>query len=766
MLDTNGCRGASDTFRLTVYPLPQPQLRLRDSARFCAGDSIALAANASYPQYRWNDLTAATDSLIFVRRSGRYALEVTDTNGCRNISDTLTITRLERPDTQLLVSGPLAFCADDSVVIEAAAGAFRYRWSDGVRGRRRTFRQGRSVRLFLQAPNGCRDTSRILQTTRYPLPFATVQSDTGRICRGDSTRIYIPSDPALTRIRWNGNQTSSGIYARSAGPWFAQLLDTNGCRGTTDTFLLTVDTLPRPQLTFSGPRAFCADTQLYVSTRRRYPQLDWSTGSRADTLVVRQSDTNGLTVIDGNGCRGAASPFTTRVLDLPRPLIVLDSNARFCAGDSLQLRTQKAWPRYQWSNGSASRATFAKNSGTLSVRVIDSNGCSNQASPISVQRLSRPQPQLSSSGDTSVCPDTDFFLAPDRAYAQYQWNDGRSRRRIALASEGLYYLRVVDEFGCRGFSDSLLFRYHPDFEPMVINEGPKRFCADRSVNLSVNGAYRQILWNNGATDSSIRVDQSGVYFYEARDSNGCLGQSPQRTLTVWPLPELTIKSGRSDQALAFCPGDSLVLEAESSRSDIQYRWSTGDGGTRTVIDTPGNYVLEGQTPQGCRSDTSVAAVQASLPTKPRLRARGSILLTDDVPAADYRWYLDGVALQGPANNQLQPPDTGYYQVAVINTLGCFQRSDSVYVAADRPFTVFPNPVEDGRLLVRSSLEAPAMEVYAELSQRQGGVVRTFLLSFERGSNTHLINVRGLSSGVYVLRIDYQGSVFTEKVFIR
>lgn len=92
--DERGCVGKSDTIHIDidnpiVHIVPDP------STSFCEGDSIILSSDQIFSSYTWN--TNDTSRFLNVKESGDYFLLVTDKNGCRGFSDTLSINTISLP---------------------------------------------------------------------------------------------------------------------------------------------------------------------------------------------------------------------------------------------------------------------------------------------------------------------------------------------------------------------------------------------------------------------------------------------------------------------------------------------------------------------------------------------------------------------------------------------------------------------------------------------------------------------------------------------
>ncbi len=65
----------------------------------------------------------------------------------------------------------------------------------------------------------------------------------------------------------------------------------------------------------------------------------------------------------------------------------------------------------------------------------------------------------------------------------------------------------------------------PAFTPQFSVTGSINPCLSSSATLSVMGSYAAYAWSNGATTSSITVDEAGYYWVEVTDIYGCTGMS-------------------------------------------------------------------------------------------------------------------------------------------------------------------------------------------------------------------------------------------------
>ncbi|MCI5059123.1 MAG: T9SS type A sorting domain-containing protein [Flavobacteriales bacterium] len=93
----------TDTDTVTIHPLPIPPLLISSVDSICDGDSIAVNAGSGYQTYQWFDngsvITGANDSNIVVYATSNLTVEVTDSLGCSNLSDSLIATIVPNPPT-------------------------------------------------------------------------------------------------------------------------------------------------------------------------------------------------------------------------------------------------------------------------------------------------------------------------------------------------------------------------------------------------------------------------------------------------------------------------------------------------------------------------------------------------------------------------------------------------------------------------------------------------------------------------------------------
>lgn len=104
----------------------------------------------------------------------------------------------------------------------------------------------------------------------------------------------------------------------------------------------------------------------------------------------------------------------------------------------------------------------------------------------------------------------------DLLNATYLWSNGSTNSSLSVSQSGIYWLEIQNSCGTARDSISVEFNSFPE-----IDLGDNRtVCDGNSIELDVtipNGIYR---WQDGSTNSTFEVQNSGSYWVEAENSCG------------------------------------------------------------------------------------------------------------------------------------------------------------------------------------------------------------------------------------------------------
>ena len=101
-IDANGCSGY-DSILVKIHDLPQPYIFASGPISFCEGDSVLLQVDSVYSAFLWNN--NSTSIYIYADTADDYSVIVTDTNGCKNASNIISINVNPKPVADFIVDG-------------------------------------------------------------------------------------------------------------------------------------------------------------------------------------------------------------------------------------------------------------------------------------------------------------------------------------------------------------------------------------------------------------------------------------------------------------------------------------------------------------------------------------------------------------------------------------------------------------------------------------------------------------------------------------
>jgi len=414
-------------------------------------------------------------------------------------------------DNGLIVRSPAPpYCIGDSVQLSAAPGSARYRWSTGDTTRSVVVRSSGTYSVRMFDALGC-ETQSLVRIVMRPLPVPTITpSRPTTICTGDS--VSLQATAGFVRYVWSTGDQTSAITVRQGGRYTVTVVDTNGC--TADTSIVVVVN-PAPAPTIVGPTEFCdGDTVALGVGGGPFRRVEWSTGETSSTIRVGRPGVYAVIVEDEFGCRGGQS---TNVQMRPMPVPVITGPLTMCNGDTATIDAGDGFAHYRWSTGDTTRIVRVTASGTYTVTVVDSIGCSGRSAPVTITMKPPILPLILPGGPIHLCEGDSALIIADSGYARYVWSTGEVSRAIVVRTGGVYRVTVFDAEGCAGTSAPVEVFVHPrPAKPVIVRRGD---------TLVAPPAYRHRWLYNGGPDTAngrtIAAPAPGVYIVTVIDSNGC-----------------------------------------------------------------------------------------------------------------------------------------------------------------------------------------------------------------------------------------------------
>lgn len=383
--------------------------------------------------------------------------------------------------------------------------------------------------------------------------------------------------------------------------------------------------------------------------------------AKSDVLKVkvRENLTPLVTITPSanNVCNGTGVDFTATVTDSGTP------------------------PDYQWfkngvavgNNTAAYNDILLKQGDIISCSITTTYSCTAQpvvkSNEITMTIKPLLTPSVSIAAPTpTICPETDVLLKATIVNGgnapQYQWkrnglitgNNSREFTAKKVNANDVFQCSIRSDEICVTTADAisniLSMALFP--QPQVQLDKTSFLCTN-SYRFLQAGNFTSYVWNDGSTASSLRINNTGVYYVTVTDNNNCKGSDTTEVTQMLPMP-----SGFMPPDTSICSYGSLNLVAV--RGYTQYLWNNDYTGVVNTVTQPGSYWLEVTDADGCKGrDTVVVALRKCI--------TGFYMPTGFTPNNDGK------------NDQLRPllfGDIAYYHFVVYNRFGqaVFESNDA------------------------------------------------------------------------------------------
>jgi hypothetical protein len=536
---SNGCTATSALTTVTVNPIPVAAITASGTTNICSGTSVNLTATSA-GSYLWSN--GATTQTIAASLAGAYTVTVT-TAGCSATSASTTVNVNQSPTANVTASGPTSFCQGGSVSFTANAGnGYSYLWSNGATTASISTSTSGNNSVTVTNLIGCSTTSAVNAVVVNPIPVATIAAGgSTTICSGSPVSL---SAPAGANYLWNTGATAQSINAATAGNYTVVVTTAAGCSATSAPTTITVNALPSAAISSNGSTTFCQGGTVGLSANSGMTSYLWSNGDTGQSISAGNSGGYTVVVTDANGCSATSNLINVNVNPAPNATIFPGTNVTICSGSSVTLSTNSA-VSYNWSTGAITPTIQVNASGTYSVTLTGSNGCSATSPVTTVAVTTTPTAAITASGPTTICQGSNVSLSAPAAANSYLWNTGATTQTITASLVGSYFVTVGSN-GCSATSPSTFVSYNPVPSAAVTASGPTTFCLGNSVSFSAPaGNGNSYLWNTGATTQSVSTSTPGTFSVTVTNGYGCSASSAVNTVLVNPLPVVTPITGTS-----------------------------------------------------------------------------------------------------------------------------------------------------------------------------------------------------------------------------
>ncbi len=729
-----GCSRTSPGFTVTLLPKPVAFLTLLSPATICEGGRVEMQVHegASYT-YRWlrNDVpTGATATTYTATQAGVYTVEVTGSNGCVAITNSIVVQVKPMPTGVIAPTGPIALCAGDSIALTAEdifAAIYTWKRDDqiiGQEGFRLVVRESGSYTYTVLTRDGCTTTSNPVFVSVVPRPTAeVVPAGDAPVCAGSSLVLATPAIAGAGYEWFRNGQPITGAngatYTAMVDGSYRVRVTIASCEVLSEEILVRVVPMPDATVSAVGTTTVCDGTSVELRAASVaglaytwYRDGVVVPGATSSTLIVTTGGAYSVRVETPEGCVStSAQAVTVSVLPVPAAIVTPSGSIDVCEGDRVRLEAMRVdFATYQWLRDgveipSATALVYdVLVDGTYAVRVTEQGGCVAVSNDVRVRVQEAPDVTIESSGAPKFCEGESVMLrVPYQAGTTWQWYDGTvtidsaKLPVLTIARNGVYSVRAVNYLGCARHSDPYIVEVlaKPNTEVIVLG-GNRVLCSGRSVTIRATGgvgySYQWLRGGivlQGETNRDLVVRQEGEYSVSITTSSLCVGISEKVEITVLESVATGPVNGPATSPL----GAIRRYVVANPQSGMLYSWTV-----------TGGLIRSGQTS----------------------------------PAIDVEWTTAGagrVSVHATADCS----DTTHVAVTVDGTVSVEA------AAAPELFQLYPNPVDGDALLAlpeRARMRVHDAEIYNSLGQ---------LVHAERidaGRAVHRLSTGALAAGIY------------------
>jgi len=303
--------------------------------------------------------------------------------------------------------------------------------------------------------------------------------------------------------------------------------------------------VPTPTAGNNGP--LCAGNTLNLTSSNSLPGVTYtwtgpnsfSSTSQNPSIAVAAVINSGTYTVTAHhqGCNSTPATTNAVIHAVPAATVSVGGPTSFCAGGNVLLSANTgSGLSYQWRNGASNISGAAGNSynattsGSYTVKVTNSNGCTaTSAPPVVVTVNPAPVSGIQLMSAPSFCEGNSVVMKATATGAgyTYQWYrdgsplSGATGNAYTAIKSGIYTLETTNDAGCSDLSAGVLITVYPVINPIITRTGNVLSCT----------GYTSYQWylNNlpiaGANAADLTITQNGYYQVLATDANGCTSMS-------------------------------------------------------------------------------------------------------------------------------------------------------------------------------------------------------------------------------------------------
>ncbi|MBL0052473.1 MAG: SprB repeat-containing protein [Bacteroidetes bacterium] len=505
-----------------------------------------------------------------------------------------------------------------SVIVNGGTPPFSYLWSNGS-----TLLDINNVTsgvytVTVTDTNGCSGVNSfiIVQPSNLGLIFNSV---TNVDCNGLNTggiTVLIGGGVQPYSFLWSNSATTQNLNNVGAGSYSITVIDVNNCSATFDT-IITQPLILSANLASKANVLCYGDSSGTLSTnigggKPPYSYL-WSNGNTNQNMIGLIVGIYTLIVTDVNGC---TTNFNESILGPDSLSFQFTTGQPSCGLNNgfINATVLGGTPPYLylWSNGITLNSINNLASGTYTLTVTDSTGCTDTAE-VNLFNQNGPSIIVDSITD-ALCTNGNgagyISIANGASPYSFIWNNGNTTEDLLNVPSGSYTVTVTDAASCTASISITIGINNPLQIQFTVNDAQCN-ASNGSVSTNIlNGTSPlQYLWSNGSTNDSLANIPAGTYILTVTDASGC---SISDTVVVNATSGINATIQVNSNVLCF-GGNNGSMSAFGAGGAVPYTylWSNSNTNQNIVTLIAGTYTVTVTDANNCTATSSAIISQPS-----------------------------------------------------------------------------------------------------------------------------------------------------------
>lgn len=340
------------------------------------------------------------------------------------------------------------------------------------------------------------------------------------------------------------------------------------------------------------------------------------------------------------------------------------SDTIMCKDDTITIGTIINGCQYLWNTGDTTATIDVTSAGTYYVD-LHKDGLKILTDTINVSIIDE-ETHSNIINDTTFCLNEPISLFADNNLDYHMWSDSTTNNQLIIDTPGTYSI-YFSKNGCI-FHDSIEVQ---GIAPPYLELGEDTIlCPNTDFELIPYTNGEGFKWNNGSTQASLNVIESGRYFLTASIEQ-CTSTD---TINVTIIPDIDLGNDTT-----ICEGDFFTIDLDKDYDD--YSWNDGDKKPTKDIHYNGEYSIKVKK-NGCTINSDTLKVDRIL--LPRiLETSNDTLICENAPLLlkVRATHYDGLLWHDSQTDTMtMVRHAGIYWINAINECGVI--SDSIKVESE------------------------------------------------------------------------------------